>query len=390
MQTLTRCSLATMSALALASSPLVAQAQEQDQILEGEVLSVEEKTWEESFNRGSIPSGLESRRAVVVPAGEMIDEAKEAAKAYTRAMRDAGSPLTLDDSSLPDVSSLDDAAIVAAAAKAPVDVVIIVRTFPSEPTPLAVITIYALDGTPLGGVSAQRGQSVVGEVRELDQGVSVRAMESTRDAMQPGGKIPQDETPAAAPPQGRFSVVSMGRELTLIDRERDDRVNGKEIYVRLGHPDLVVRYDERARRKKVLTWTGAGVTATGLGLGVAGLLRARGAKKEAIENGDPALFEECGLFTNDRIIQNCRAEHVGKVDAVRSARILSYVGAGLALGGGITWIIGRSFRVHPWTRGEMQSETKRWNAQGKEEEKGEEVSMHLTLSPRRVAIHLSF
>src|SRR5690606_25352684 len=93
---------------------------------------------------------------IVVVAGEKTAAATEAGKALADAARGTAR-LVMDDSSLGDVSALDDQAIVAKSQHLPVDRIAIVRVFPGASADTAVVTVYDKKATVLSSFSGESG-----------------------------------------------------------------------------------------------------------------------------------------------------------------------------------------------------------------------------------------
>lgn len=94
-------------------------------------------------------------RILVAASGGDATERNLAAQSLIATLRtDSNVKLVVDSSALGDLSTLDDAAIVAKAKAQPVDQVFIVRVFPGSGSNWsAVVTMYTLDGTSIGGFS---------------------------------------------------------------------------------------------------------------------------------------------------------------------------------------------------------------------------------------------
>jgi hypothetical protein len=119
--------------------------------------------WSITFSPQSLTAISTPLSAVVVIAGGGQPDGAAAANALIAGLRASGrASLVMDASSIGDVSTLDDAAMVARAQSLPVDQIVIVRTFPDGPGQVAaVVSIYDKRGASLGASRGSRGSPLV-------------------------------------------------------------------------------------------------------------------------------------------------------------------------------------------------------------------------------------
>ena len=117
--------------------------------------------WSETFQPEAVASyqDEEGQQYIVIAAGDRAQSAP-AAESLTKALRAAKAKMVMDDKSLGNVSELDDAAIVAKAAKLPIQEIVIVRIFETAPDApnMAVVTVYDKEANVLWALSATQGE----------------------------------------------------------------------------------------------------------------------------------------------------------------------------------------------------------------------------------------
>jgi hypothetical protein len=257
--------------------------------------------WRSTFAPSSVASYLPPVRqgCMVVAAGP---EARAAANALVAALRTLpAARLVMDDAAIGSVAGLDDAAIVAKAARQPIDLVAVVRVFPgpSGEAERAVVTTYGKDATVAAAFTAVAGTPV--EAKSADgppgAGVGVSASSAVSRVL----NAHPTETKSAAEEQYDASFISLGEvvavtgnnvlyktgTLTPTQGKYRKPLTWLELYTALELEDAIKRYHDAQATLKVV-----GVISL---LGVIGgiAMFANGASKNCPDVTDPNYSQSC-------------------------------------------------------------------------------------------------
>lgn len=229
-------------------------------------------SWSDALPADAVASHFEGSklRVVVVPAGT---GATDAAAALSASVRKAPSvQVAMGSESLGDVSSLDDAAIVAKAKALPVDLVAVVRVFDGkEGAKSAVVTLYTPQGATVSAFSAGTDAPLAAK-NTAGAGVGGTAGAVLGDVL--AGTNADRETrikqfeERGIWMQGYAAVdSSSGRVVSTwsvpMKGKYGEALVGREFYEYVGKPDLAALYKKRQTTRNIIAASSAVVLAGG-------------------------------------------------------------------------------------------------------------------------------
>ncbi len=142
-------------------------------------------TWDTAFPPDAVRSYLEgdAPSVLIAAAGTPNEDLSAAATAFERSARAGkGVKLVMNAVSLGDLSTASDADIVKTAQVMPVDMVAVVRVFPGQTAPMAVVSFVLKNGKTVSAFSIERGKVLLArEGGGVTGGVSESTMSSFRD-----------------------------------------------------------------------------------------------------------------------------------------------------------------------------------------------------------------
>ena len=225
--------------------------------------------WDKSFTPAAVATYLPKEpRAYLVAAANR--DAREAATALAAALRQvATARLVMDDSAIGDATGLDDAAIAAKAHALPVNVVVVVRTFPGgagEPA-RAVVTLYEnARGQALGALSAVAGAPLEpnGDAAAPTEGVS----EATSGAVSKVLHAHEGENKTALGEEYERLYVgygeTMGEIVVTYQGIHREPLEYVDLDRTLGREDFVKRHQSRQGGRVLLALLGIGTVVAGV------------------------------------------------------------------------------------------------------------------------------
>ncbi len=230
-----------------------------------------------SFPPQAAASWVESDKGViVVEAGTASEDRTEAAAALVSALRESGKlPLVMDGNALGDVGSADDATIVKKAGHLPVDRVAVLRVFPgaADAAGTAVVTIYDMTGTALGGYSIKAGEALAARADESPRGGlgtrAAKAVEAITTQQVATNEKAQAEYDLKYVWFEDYLTVTanqygahVGTASAPVQGKHAKPLEGASFYEVVGQPELASSYRTRNAWKQGLFWGGL---VTGIG-----------------------------------------------------------------------------------------------------------------------------
>lgn len=242
--------------------------------------------WQQTFPTPEIASYVETGRTrwMVVAAGTAAAagtaSARDAALALENALRLSGrTSLVMNDQSLGDISTLDDAALVKKASAFPVDGIAVVRVFPGAPgkPASAVVTLYNKAGELLTALAAEEGKpiSAAQPTSGAGQGVTSVASEVASQVITTGMDPEAAEKKREEFETSAVSVdvldlyntagVKLRSKILLYQGKFKKPLTPEEFYALAERPDLVAKaaaHREQLNQQKVgalLAMMGGGV-----------------------------------------------------------------------------------------------------------------------------------
>lgn len=190
--------------------------------------------------------------------------------------------LVMDDSPLGDIGAMSDEAIIAASKKYPIDVVVVIRTFPGTDGPTAVMRIETVGGEPQSfrlrpGAEPPWNQAPTPTATPDDDPniAELRANDLGRNeaAMTRMGAVGVAETVRLVAAEGNRRVLTLESDPRRpIARDSDgDIVPWPKAYEMLGEPDLARRFRGRRVARNATIATGIVLAAAGVGVLFVGL-----------------------------------------------------------------------------------------------------------------------
>ena len=219
--------------------------------------------WTVAFPPDAVKTYLSTTnaRVMVVSVG-----ADEAAAALTQSL--SGSAVVMGGAALGDVSSLGDSDIAEKAKGQPVDQIVIVRQTGEGEAATAIVTVYAADGTSLGGFTASAGQPA--PVSD-GGGASQSEMSSAVAEAERGGNDPSSRDKFLDSFVGFDDWVGINQygavvsQWTVPFKGRDKiPLKGAKFYDEIRQPELAKKYRKRATTRTVIALTSTGLMLGGL------------------------------------------------------------------------------------------------------------------------------
>lgn len=264
--------------------------------------------WETSFTSSAVESYVqgEELRIVVVPSGAV--DASDAADTLRGALEAAPTvSLVMDSSSLGDVSTLDDQAIVTKTANLPIDLVAVVRVFGKSPERTSVVTFYANDGVAHSAFTATEGKPL--EPKEsapgLDggQGVSKAASNAVASSV---GAAGDDRSKAIDEFAEKFvwfqdwvtvsgeTGAYMGSYSVPYRGKYREPLEGADFYEAVNRPDLAEEFRSNRRIKTALGTPAGLLVLGGLTFTTWGFVRGIIQTSSSEYNDETGEFEDTG------------------------------------------------------------------------------------------------
>jgi hypothetical protein len=212
---------------------------------------------------------------MVVAAGAESRAAADALGAALRAL--PASRLVMNDAAIGSVAGLDDAAIVAKAARQPIDVVAVVRVFPGPAgeADRAVVTLYGKDGTVAAAFTALAGTPLEAKAAETPAGAGVGAAASSTVSR----VLNTHETRSPAEDQYDATFVSLGDVIAVRGNQAwttdilkptqgqyRKPLEWDELYKIIDRPDYSKRYEDARSTRHVVAVLGVLVTVGGIAM----------------------------------------------------------------------------------------------------------------------------
>lgn len=244
----------------------------------------EKPGWAQAFPADSVATYFDAGTSVLVVAAGERSRSERPAVALVQALRQTGSlSLVMTGEALGDVAGLADEAIVKKAEALPVDIVSIVRAFPTSPgePDIAVVTHFRrADGGLAHAWSASPGSPLErrGEASTASVGVEAQAVEQVQAVTEAGAK---DAARRQAEAKDLFigyddyiATNGYGQEIRQITKfyqgPYKKPLSVGELLTLVERPDLKQRYDRTMELKIVMSVVGIGV-ALGSPLALAGM-----------------------------------------------------------------------------------------------------------------------
>ncbi|MBN2529352.1 MAG: hypothetical protein JXR76_23390 [Deltaproteobacteria bacterium] len=324
-----------------------------------------------SWNQTFTPSGVASyfpdpvSGVLIAAAGPDQAGAKHAAQALKSVLQVSDvSGLVMTDEALGDIAALDDAAIVEKCGVFPVELVAVVRVFPSDTGPdNVIVTFYNKESIVIVSFSAIDGVAMA--LRSSppvthEQPPSTPPVADTTDYTPPPAKsidLTQDKLDALDQYEKRriffkewagvyidgHNNVSMPVRWSVPHQGKDEiPLEGADFYTAIERNDLAARYRKRKAIKISLLVLGPSLMLTG------GILAGIGFNTETdkCELRSP-IDDECMAYENNKVMMN--------------------IGVGLVLGGLVVFVPPMFIRPHPVKAGDAHRLARDYNQHLREE-----------------------
>lgn len=225
--------------------------------------SVEAPGWAQAFPADAVATYFDAKTSVVVVAAGERPRSERAAAALVQALRQTGTlSLVMTGEAMGDVAGLADEAIVKKAEALPVDIVSIVRAFPTSPgePDIAVVTHFRrADGGLAHAWSASPGSPLErrGEASTASVGVEAQAVEQVQAVTEAGAK---DAARRQAEAKDQFigyddyiATNAYGQEIRQITKfyqgPYKKPLSVGDVLALADRPDLKAKYDQRMQLK---------------------------------------------------------------------------------------------------------------------------------------------
>jgi hypothetical protein len=217
--------------------------------------------WTVTFDPAATASYLDrpNPAVLVVGAGESTTSSVAATAAIARALRSSGrARLVMTGESIAVRSADTDAEVVKKAAVLPVELVLVVRTFPGA-AETAVATFYDKSGASVAALAGTLGQPLPHQARQV-------AATAGRDGVSATVKQhveARDERITFG--AGAMVNIRTGQVMSawVTPIYRGAALNGARFYEVVGHPELAAQYRGRVGIKVILALVGAGALVAG-------------------------------------------------------------------------------------------------------------------------------
>jgi hypothetical protein len=241
--------------------------------------SVEAPGWAQAFPADAVATYFDAKASVVVVAAGERPRSERAAAALVQALRQTGTlSLVMTGEAMGDVAGLADEAIVKKAEALPVDIVSIVRAFPTSPgePDIAVVTHFRrADGGLAHAWSASPGSPLErqGEASTASVGVEAQAVEQVQAVTEAGAK---DAARRQAEAKDQFigyddyiATNAYGQEVREFTKfyqgPYKKPISVGKVLELADRPDLKAKYDQRMGLK-------IGSLVVGIGAGIGSLV----------------------------------------------------------------------------------------------------------------------